>query len=286
MKSAMFTCVLLTSSALALHGPTAARPQAKKTRKVVAGAGGPLGGTSDQATSRAGTRPVGEAGSKLPLGVAVATTLFAAEPVLAKGGEYGLAEGRIISMAHPVMMGVCFLSSLAAGYTGLQWRRLREVGAEVAVAKSGVTSAKAALEALGEEADTTAAAARLAEAQTAAAAVAATRKELADGNFRDTHYFMGTVLLAIGIPFGIEGPVNTFMRAGKLFPGEHVYAGAAICSLWAIAAALVPQMQKGNDTARSGHIALNAVATLMFAVYSVPSGLKIAEKVIANTKFP
>jgi len=29
------------------------------------------------------------------------------------------------------------------------------------------------------------------------------------------------------------------MRAGKLFPGPHLFAGMAITGLWAIAAALV-----------------------------------------------
>lgn len=35
----------------------------------------------------------------------------------------------------------------------------------------------------------------------------------------------------------------TCAAAGKLFPGPHLYAGAAITVLWAVAAALVPQMQ-------------------------------------------
>ncbi len=45
----------------------------------------------------------------------------------AKGGEFGLAEGRIVSLAHPTVMGVCFLVSLASLYTGFQWRRVREL---------------------------------------------------------------------------------------------------------------------------------------------------------------
>jgi len=54
------------------------------------------------------------------------------------------------------------------------------------------------------------------------------------------------VLLGLGVAFAVEGPVNTFMRAGKLFPGPHLYAGAGCITLWALAAALVPQMQKGK----------------------------------------
>lgn len=55
------------------------------------------------------------------------------------------------------------------------------------------------------------------------------------------------------------------MHAGKLFPGPHLYAGAAIVVLWASASALVPSMQKGNDTARNIHIALNTLNLALFA---------------------
>lgn len=55
------------------------------------------------------------------------------------------------------------------------------------------------------------------------------------------------------------------ISAGKLFPGPHLYAGAAIVVLWALAASLVPYMQKGNDTARSVHIAANTINLGLFA---------------------
>ena len=106
------------------------------------------------------------------------------------------------------------------------------------------------------------------------------------GNFRDRHYQLGTILLAVGIPMALEGPVNTYMRAGKLFPGPHVYAGVGVASLWAIAAALVPEMQKGKEWARTAHIGVNAVTFGLFAYYQIPTGLEIAAKVIEKTKFP
>lgn len=53
--------------------------------------------------------------------------------------------------------------------------------------------------------------------------------------------------------------------AGKLFPGPHLFAGVGITVLWAISAALVPAMQRGNDNARTAHIALNCVNLLLFA---------------------
>ena len=60
---------------------------------------------------------------------------------------------------------------------------------------------------------------------------------------------------------------------------------AGITVLWALAASLVPQMQKGNDTARSLHIALNTVNLLLF-VWQIPTGWEIVVKVLEFTKFP
>ena len=55
--------------------------------------------------------------------------------------------------------------------------------------------------------------------------------------------------------------------------------------LWALAAACVPAMQKGNDLARSVHIGANAAGIAMFA-WQVTSGLPIMFKVIELTKWP
>ena len=63
----------------------------------------------------------------------------------------------------------------------------------------------------------------------------------------------------------IADNVAILAAAGKLFPGPHLYAGAAIVVLWALAASLVPYMQKGNDTARSVHIAANTINLGLFA---------------------
>ena len=46
-----------------------------------------------------------------------------------------------------------------------------------------------------------------------------TRKELASSDLRAKHYQVGSVILGLGTAFAIEGPVNTFLRAQKLFPG-------------------------------------------------------------------
>lgn len=59
----------------------------------------------------------------------------------------------------------------------------------------------------------------------------------------------------------------------------------AITVLWAAAAALVPPMQKGNETARSLHIALNTINVLLF-IWQIPTGFDIVLKVFEFTKWP
>ena len=83
----------------------------------------------------------------------------------------------------------------------------------------------------------------------------------------------------------IYGCTNTYLRTGKLFPGPHLFAGAAIVVLWAVAASLVPAMQKGNDTARSVHIGLNALNVVLF-LWQVPTGFEIVGKVFQFSSFP
>lgn len=69
---------------------------------------------------------------------------------------------------------------------------------------------------------------------------------------------------AAGQPWKLITEAFAYYVAGKLFPGPHLFAGAAIVALWAVAAALVPAMQKGNQNARNAHIALNAVNVGLF----------------------
>lgn len=54
------------------------------------------------------------------------------------------------------------------------------------------------------------------------------RKGLTKGGFRDKHFDAGSLLLGGGVFLGVAGPLNTFARTGKLFPGPHLYAGAGI----------------------------------------------------------
>ena len=199
------------------------------------------------------------------LGVA-ALLASAPEAAQAKGGEFGVFEGRIISLAHPTIMAFVYGLSAFSAFTGWQWRQLREIGTEITAVKAELKELEAkAVVAEGETAPASLVAS-ISEHQAKVDALTATRKELAQGDFRDKHYQAGALVLGIGTSFAIEGPVNTFLRAQKLFPGPHLYAGAGIVVCWALAASLVPLMQKGNsqDAARYGHMAFNGLALALF----------------------
>lgn len=64
-----------------------------------------------------------------------------------------------------------------------------------------------------------------------------------------------------------------------------MYVGASLVVLWALAAACIPAMQKGSDTARTIHIGAN-IAGLSFFVWQVVSGVPILFKVWELTKWP
>jgi hypothetical protein len=111
------------------------------------------------------------------------------------------------------------------------------------------------------------------------------RKELVAAGYREKHSNWGHMLLGLGTLMAVSGPVNTFLRTGKLFPGPHLYAGAAIVVLWAGAASLVPSMTKGNEVARSLHITFNLINVALFA-WQIPTGLEIVGKVFQFTTLP
>jgi len=210
-----------------------------------------------------------------------ALRLFAVhQDAAAAGGAYGILEGRTGALVHPAMMGFLLGAQAYAAYLGWQWRRARTIPEEVAALKQSLPKASddAAAPAPVLSAEQLATAAKVEELQ-------AERKSILASGVRETHFNWGSLLLALGVAIGVEGPVNTYLRTGKLFPGPHLYAGAAIVVLWAAAAACVPQMQKGNDTARTAHIGLNGVNMLLF-LWQVPTGLEIVAKVFQFTKWP
>ncbi len=240
----------------------------------------------------------------------VGPLLFGASDALAKGGEYGVLEGRTFAFVHPTVMGVLFLTTAYTGYLGWQWRSIRTLAGDINALKETlpklsdgskvtmpvakqIATVEGVLKSMGEG-DEEAAQLKADLSILRSAAVAAIdsqvgelsdkRKTLLAGDFRDKHYNTASTLLGLGVFTSILGGFNTFFRAGKLFPGPHLYAGAGITVLWAVAASLVPAMQKGNDTARSLHIGLNALNLALFA-WQVGTGLEIAIKVWGFTRW-
>lgn len=230
--------------------------------------------------------------------MATATAMFwtlSASVASAAGPDWGIFEGRTGSLLHPVMMASLLALSISTALLGFNWRRQRTMGDEISALKKtlpdlgGAKTVEAAIATVkaAEEVDT-AMASKLQSAlpiQKEIDALTAERKELAQAGPRDKHFSQGTLLAFLGTCFAIEGPLNTYARAGKLFPGPHLYAGAGLVALWALAYACVPAMQKGNDTARTVHIGANLAGIGMFA-WQVQSGIPILLKVIEKTSWP
>lgn len=224
-------------------------------------------------------------------------TVLTTTPTVASaaGPDWGLFEGRTGSLLHPIMMGSMFLFSLSTAFLGWQYRRQRTIGDDIKALQSTLpsfegSSLSAAIAALESSEDVD----RFDRINTLKAALPiesqieelkTERKELTKSGNREKHYNQGAILAFLGTAFAIEGPLNTYARAGKLFPGPHLYAGAGLVVLWAAAAACVPFMQKGNDTARSIHIAANASGMGLFA-WQVVSGWPILMKVVEKTSWP
>eukprot|EP00262_Sarcandra_glabra_P008016 TRINITY_DN21187_c0_g1_i1.p1 TRINITY_DN21187_c0_g1~~TRINITY_DN21187_c0_g1_i1.p1 ORF type:complete len:280 (-),score=28.75 TRINITY_DN21187_c0_g1_i1:199-1038(-) len=199
------------------------------------------------------------------------------QDAVAIDGEFGLLEGRTLALVHPLVMGSLFFYTLWAGYLGWQWRRVRTIQNEINELKKEVKPVLAV-----ESAELTV---PISPAESKIQQLTEERRELIKGSYKDRHFNAGSILLAFGVFESIGGAVNTWFRTGKLFPGPHLFAGAAITALWASAAALVPWMQKGSETARNLHIALNALNVLLF-IWQIPTGLDIVFKVFEFTKWP
>eukprot|EP00879_Flechtneria_rotunda_P001772 GHRR01001936.1.p1 GENE.GHRR01001936.1~~GHRR01001936.1.p1 ORF type:complete len:269 (+),score=77.40 GHRR01001936.1:199-1005(+) len=217
----------------------------------------------------------------LSAGGLIAPYLYAAD-ALATNGDFGILEGRSAALVHPIVMGVLLGASLYGGWLGFQWRRTRTIGDDIKALKAQLPKVKVPVTPGGEAAAPEPEPSPLQQQITA---LEKERKELVQAGYRDRHNNVGSWLLGAGVLIGVEGTVNTWMRTGKLFPGPHLFAGATIVVLWALAAALVPAMQKGNNTARNTHIALN-LANIGLFLWQVPTGLEIVAKLFEFTKWP
>ena len=241
-------------------------------------------------------------------GVLATMTMLLLPTEGAWANQYGILAGKTASLIHPTTMAALFGTSLYAGVTGLQWRKLRGLSDEIKAAQKqgptlssgpakfpiadSIASINTEISALPEGDEKIAVlqkdismlqGASALDAQIAE--MTATRKRLQGAKLKDKHETTGSYLLGAGITVAVLGAFNTYMRAGKLFPGPHLYAGMAVTILWAVAASLTPAMQKGNATARSAHIALNSINVALFA-WQVVSGIQITLKVWEKAPWP
>lgn len=107
------------------------------------------------------------------------------------------------------------------------------------------------------------------------------RKELIKKNVNSRHYVAGALILALMVSGTVGGMAVTYINNGKLFVGPHLLAGLGMTMLVAIAAALVPFMQKGNELARYTHITLNIVLLGLFGWQAV-TGMDILNRIWTN----
>lgn len=238
-----------------------------------------------------------------------AVMLLPVQEAVAGGSEYGIFAGRTASLLHPVTMLLLFGTSVYSGYLGLQWRRLRGLSTEISDLQKQAPrlSTGQATFPLSDsmqkvndmmrtagEADATlmqtlqrdlALLRGASELDLKIEELKTTRKQLQGADLKEKHHQTGSILLSAGVTVSLLGAFNTYMRAGKLFPGPHLYAGMACTALWACAAALVPAMQKGNEAARVAHIGFNVINVGLFA-WQVVTGLDIMFKVWEKTSWP
>ena len=107
------------------------------------------------------------------------------------------------------------------------------------------------------------------------------KKALIKGKFAIKHHQMGSIILALMVLGTIGGMAVTYINNGKLFFGPHLLAGLGMTGLIAIAASLVPYMQRGNETARLTHISINVIIVGLFGWQAV-TGMQIMQRILEN----
>jgi len=203
----------------------------------------------------------------------------------AKGGVYGPLEGKVSSLVHPLVMGSLFFYTCYIGFLGWQWRSTRLIGGEINELKAEIKKHHAGKDEHHDGKDDSAhMSAAEQKLQADLEEKTTRRKELVEGKYKAKHHEASALLLAGGIFFTCYGVFNTWFRTEKLFPGPHLFAGAAVCVLWVLAAACVPYMEKGNETARTAHIGFNVTSVGLF-LWQLPTGFEITQKVL-NAKIP
>ena len=105
------------------------------------------------------------------------------------------------------------------------------------------------------------------------------RKALVKKKFGLKHHEIGSIILALMVIGTVTGMAVTYINNGKLFVTAHLVVGLAMMSAIAIATALVPYMQRGNNLARITHISINIVLLGLFGWETI-TGMDILFSII------
>ncbi len=102
------------------------------------------------------------------------------------------------------------------------------------------------------------------------------------GKFREVHFQVGSLLLALMVLGTLGGMAVTYINNKKLFLGPHLLVGLSMIGLIAISASLAPLMQQGHQWARALHITLNGLVLGLFGWQAV-TGMQIVQKILGAT---
>lgn len=136
----------------------------------------------------------------------------------AAGPDWGIFEGRTLSLLHPFMMLGMLGLSVSTALLGFNWRRQRTIGDEISEIKKRLpdlggakTVSEAIAAAKAAETVDSALVSKLEAAlpvQEEIDSLTAERKDLSQGNNRDRHFNQGALLAFIGTAFAIEVRTN------------------------------------------------------------------------------
>lgn len=108
-----------------------------------------------------------------------------------------------------------------------------------------------------------------------------TKKELLQGKYATRHYQSGAIVLAVMVTGAFGGIVSTYLGGGEIPASAHLFVGLGMTALIAIAAALVPLMQRGQSWARQIHVAINASLLFLFTWQTI-TGLQIIQELLTS----
>ena len=100
------------------------------------------------------------------------------------------------------------------------------------------------------------------------------KKNLVKAKYNQKHFIVASTLLSGWIIGSILGMAATYYLYDKLFVSPHLIGGLAIVAIAAVAAALVPWLQRGKKWARTIHIVL-AFLLVGFSISQVVTGFEI-----------